>query len=236
MFRGSACFCLAVVVSLAGIANAVPTIAYNSLPSLSGQGHTGGIGHDFVVNSPIVVTRLGVYDQGGDGIANATITAQLWQRNDNGTPGNATGDDFGVAALATAVFNNGSAGTLAGSSAYRFKDLTTPLILAPGTYSIVGYGFGGSANDQNANGGGAGFGTFNSGGGLISAVGTSRWNLTGPGIFPNITDAHPFQYGSATFEFFSIAELPEPSSWIAFLTVFGAAAVVYGKRAIFRKR
>jgi hypothetical protein len=216
-------FALALVLSQ--VSYAVPTIAYDSAPSLSGQGHTGGLGHDFIVNSPIVVTRLGVYDQGGDGIGGGvTITANLWSRNTNGTPA-AFGDDTGIAILASQTFTNADPGTLVAGSAYRFKDLATPLILQPGNYTMAAHGFGAAANNQNANGGLAGFGVTNDGGGLISFVGVSRFNGDPTGaVFPTGPDGGPAaRYGAGSFVFFSITEMPEPSSWIAFLGVLAWA-------------
>ena len=88
---------LAASVPLAGAATAV-----TSSPTAGNQEFGGSLGWDFVVNSPINVTQLGVFDDNQDGM-NLTIGAAIFERNDNGTPGVST-DDTGVgAALAEQV-------------------------------------------------------------------------------------------------------------------------------------
>jgi len=43
------------------------------------------LGHDFDVVKPIIITKLGIFDSGSNGIS-ATLTAQLYARNNGGTP------------------------------------------------------------------------------------------------------------------------------------------------------
>ena len=93
-------------------------LAYGNLAGAGGsQDYGGSLGHDFVVHAPILVTRLGVFDSGADGLA-LPLVAQLWSRTGNsGTK------------LAELSFNSASPGTLVGSN--RMKDLATPLSLGP---------------------------------------------------------------------------------------------------------
>jgi hypothetical protein len=78
-----------------------------------------------------------VFDSGGNGLS-STLTAELWSRNENGTPGNFTDDTAGTR-LAQLTFTAADPGTLVGGS--RFKRLATALTLAPGAYTMSAYGY-----------------------------------------------------------------------------------------------
>ena len=56
-------------------------IAYE-VPSatVGNQDFGGALGHDFNVNAEILITRLGVFDSGSDGLS-ATITARVFDRD-----------------------------------------------------------------------------------------------------------------------------------------------------------
>lgn len=157
-----------------------------------GQNYSGALGMDFVVESPVIISELGVFDSGSDGL-NRDIVAQLWSRDDRGTPSPA--DDTGVEILATLTFTPGDDSTLIGGS--RFKALSSPLTLPPGAYTMVASGYG--SGELLYNGGSGGAGTADAGGGLISYVGTSRFGSAG--TFPNRTDQHVHQYAAGTFRF-----------------------------------
>jgi hypothetical protein len=106
---------------------------------------------DFDVNQTIQVTALGVYDSGQNGIT-GTLYAIIFDSN-------------GQAVTNTLSFT-GNQGTLINGS--RFQNLTTPVTLAPGTYSIISWGY--SDSDKNGNLGyldGLLPSTMNTGGGLI---------------------------------------------------------------------
>lgn len=109
------------------------------------QSAGASLGLDFNVTGDITVNRLGCFDDSGDGLVNS-ITVELWSRNDGGTPEDRA-DDFEGNILASLVFDSASPGTLEGG--HLFKDLTAPLELSPGAYTIVAYGF--SDDDQNYN-------------------------------------------------------------------------------------
>ena len=164
-------------------------VAYGNLAGAGGtQDYGGSLGHDFVVNSPIVVTRLGVFDSGADGLA-LPLVAQIWSRSGNsGTK------------LAELSFTPASPGTLVGSN--RMKDLATSLALAPGNYTVVGYGYGAAERNGNEGTGGpfAAHKSLNSAGDAISFVGSGRYGTAGQ--FPTTADTGPAnRYSAGTFEF-----------------------------------
>ena len=72
------------------------------------QNFGGSLGLDFNVNASIVVTQLGVFDDESNGL-NLDLGAQLWSRDDNGTPDDFT-DDTGVAVLGEIGFTAADAG------------------------------------------------------------------------------------------------------------------------------
>lgn len=165
------------------------------------QDFSGTLGMDFNTVRTVRVTSLGVFDSGGNGLS-STITAQLWRRNENGTPGDFT-DDTGHSILASASFTAANSGTLEGGS--RFKPLATPLDLAPGAYTMVAYGY--SAAEMNGNGLGAV--SWNTDGGATAAlqfVGGGRYGLSG-GPFPNTVDDGPAnRYAAGTFQYFDSSD------------------------------
>ncbi len=185
--------------SLAANINArrIPAIAY-LVPAgtVGSQAFANGYGMDFDVKTNILISSLGVFDSAGDGLTNVTLTTQIYRRTNN------TGT-----VLATLALSSTDQGTLIGGS--RFKALPAPLILEPGTYSVVSYGY-------NAANPGANIGTGNTktwatddGGGLIEFVGASRYGSGGPGTFPTTVDVGPVdRYGAGTFEYRTIPIAP----------------------------
>ena len=192
--------------AMASAAQAVQTQAYSATQFVGNQSFGGSLGLDFEVNSPIVISDLGVFDHNQDGIStNGSLIAELWSRNENGTPG-AFGDDTGIAVLATLSFDNASPGTL--TNGFRLKPLGAPLLISPGSYTMVAYGFDSPDDLYNSNGG-ANTPTTNDGGGLITFEGVSRFNLTA-GLFPTTPDGGPAaRYHAGTFVFAAPA-VPEP--------------------------
>lgn len=172
-----------------------PWAAYETTEGERGlQNFTGSVGMDFVVNAPIRVTRLGAFDSRSNGFAR-TISVQLWQRDDAGTPF-VPSDDTGESVLAALSFSEADPGQLVGGT--RFKPLPVPLILGPGTYTISASGYG--VGERLLNGGADGAGDVNDVGGRITYVGKSRWSDTAD-AFPTNVDVHPHQYGAGSFEF-----------------------------------
>jgi hypothetical protein len=142
---------------------------------------------DFDLNMPILITELGVFDSGANGLlGGGTFSARLYDRDTQ-------------AKLAELIFSGADPGTLVGGS--RFKPLATPIELPAGFHGVIvadGY----NASEPNFNSfGGAGPSTMNSGGGAISFVGSARWGAT-PGTFPTNLDGGPAnRYGAGTFNF-----------------------------------
>lgn len=166
------------------------TLAYVVNPgTVGGQDFGSGLGMDFNVLTKIVVTRLGVFDSGADGIqGDATLTAQLYSR---------AGDSGSV--KASLAFNAASPGVLIGGS--RLKPLPLPLLLAPGSYSIVSYGYNAANPNGNSSGGESNDWFTDGSGGLIEFVGVSRYGGS-PGNFPATIDGGPAdRYAAGTFEF-----------------------------------
>ncbi len=164
-------------------------IAYGNLAGASGSStFFGALGHDFVVNSPITVTHLGVFDSGADGLTR-TLRSEIWDQNS------------GPSKLATLEFTPSEPGTLVQSN--RLKPLSQPLLLSPGDYTIAahGYGNGERAGDEGFGGPSSAFKSLDDGGGLISFVGTSRLG-TSPGSFPSTPVGGTVnQYSAGTFQF-----------------------------------
>jgi hypothetical protein len=168
-------------------------------PLTGGQAFGGNLGMDFVVHLPIEVTALGVFDSEQNGIAaTTTLEVAIWERDDNGTP-EVFGDDTGGAILVSDVFFEGLDDTLDG--VYRLRDLTTPITLQPGAYTLNAFGYGTDEPLYN-NGGNPNnrAPTVNESNGAIRFVGVSRFGTQGPGTFPETPDGGPpARYFAGTF-------------------------------------
>jgi len=169
------------------------TVAYQvPVGTVGTQAFAGPLGMDFNVNQPVLVTRLGVFDDGSDGL-NRDLTAYLWDRTDTSAP------------LETLTFTSADPGTLLDGS--RFKPLASPLLLPAGFQgTIVGENYG--ATEQNGNSGGAApVWTTNDGGGLVSFVGSSPYGDV-QGTYPANGGGGPEnRYAAGTF-LFADADLP----------------------------
>ena len=164
-----------------GIAFVVPA------GTLGNQDFPGSLGLDFDVLKAIRVTRLGVFDDGSDGLAQ-TITAILYDRDSQ-------------SALATLDFTTDDPGELVGGS--RFKDLPTPLDLSVGAHcTMVGQGYGPAEMNGNTHGNQdvRPWSTFG-GNCRIAFVGGTRHSGLAP-EFPAVIDGGPVnRYAAGTFEF-----------------------------------
>jgi hypothetical protein len=151
---------------------------------------------DFDVLAPVIVTRLGCFDSGSDGLnASSTLTTQIYNRNGPAP-----------VVVATTNFPSAAPGELIGGS--RFKALATPVLLTNGSYSCVGYSY--DANNRNGN-----VGTGNpkvwstDDGGALAFVGGGRYGAAAPGIFPTTLDGGPAdRYAAGTFDFTSLPPTP----------------------------
>jgi hypothetical protein len=188
---------------LAGFASAAATVAYNDPTGTGNQTYTGSLGMDFNVISPILITALGAYDSDQNGF-NGTITTDIYDRTTS----------LLVAGLT--VSQVGTVGTLIAGD--RFITLGSPIALAAGFQGrVVAYGYGANA-DKNGNDGLPGFSgnTTNTGGGLISFVGTGTF---GPaGVYPTNPDGGPAnRYAAGDFQFQApvVTPVPEPTTLLA---------------------
>lgn len=183
-------------------------VAYNVTAGTVGNQNVGGqaMGLDFDVNAPIVVSRLGVFDSGSNGLGRF-LTAQMYNR-DTQAP---------VTPLMTFAAGSGAAsGTLIGGS--RFLDINALTLLAGFHGTIVASHYDAVELIFNSFGGPNTTATTNTGGGLISFVGGGRTGQQVPDIFPLAVDGGPAnRYDAGTFVF---AAVPEPSG----LALVGMAA------------
>ena len=150
----------------------------------------GPLGMDFDVNVDLLVTRLGVFDDGSDGL-NATITARLYGRDSQ-------------LELASLEFTPGDPGELIDSS--RFKDLEEPLALPAGTRcTIVAEGYGDAELNGNQTVGPIDGLTMDNGRCAIQFTGRGRSGIS-PGEFPDTVNFLPpnapdlFAAGTLEFE------------------------------------
>lgn len=151
------------------------------------QNFGGSLGMDFRTYRPTLITHLGVFDSGQDGL-NVPITARLYERG----PGN-TGTELAQ------ITASGTDGQLIGGT--RYVALPTPLLLPRGfDGTIVAEGYG--AAELNGNIGGApptSWATY-SGEGVVAFVGSGRWGTAG--LFPTNADTGPVdRYAAGSFMF-----------------------------------
>ncbi len=186
----------AAVSALACLVHALPnpaaaqeTVVAYAVPAdtAGNQAFGGPLGMDFDVDNPIVVTRLGVFDDGSNGLS-LPLMARLYDR--------AT-----MTEMASLEFTPEEAGVLMGGS--RFKALTTSLNLPAGFQgTIVAEGYGAEEKLRNSNGKATDVTwTLHDGNGSIRFVGLSRWGDVA-GVFPEGVDGGPAaRYAAATFEY-----------------------------------
>jgi hypothetical protein len=205
---------LIMAVAVAAPALRASVIAYNVAAGTLGNQDVGGesLGMDFDANAPIIVTHLGVFDDGSNGLAHP-LTAQMYNR------------DTGLAVSALTTFGAGTgaaSGTLIGGS--RFLAIT-PLVLPLGFHGTIAASHEDST-ERNFNSFGSPnlTATTDTGGGLISFVGSARTGGGVADVFPAGADGGPAnRYDSGTFMYQAV---PEPSG----LVLVGIATIALAAR------
>ncbi|MFT4637054.1 MAG: hypothetical protein ACI8T1_000362 [Verrucomicrobiales bacterium] len=188
------------------------------------QAFDGSLGHDFIVVRPIEVLELGVFDDGSEGM-NLEIVAELWTRDDGGTPEDPDDDTEG-ALITTLTFTSGDPGLLEGGS--RLKALPSLINLAPGAYTIVAHGYGDGEMNGNQNGADLSL-TTDDGDGSLQFVGGGRFGDAGS--WPANPDGGPAnRYAAGTFKY-RVSSGPVLSSDLR-ITAFAFDAAADGKVSI----
>jgi hypothetical protein len=177
---------------------AADTIAYSVPLQAGNQVFGGALGLDFDVNKAIYLTGIGVFDPNavvGTPLA-AALTVSIYNRDlQQQIPG--TVKNFAI----------GTTGPLTGAN--LIADIIPVLVLAPGHYSVVAWGYNRAAQNGNAN-----IGPITSvednDGGVISFVGLSRFGNAG--AYPTYIDSGPSnRYLAGTFTY---EPVPEPSTFV----------------------
>ncbi len=182
------------------------------------QSFMGTLGMAFDVNAAAIkVTSLGVFDSGRDGFHNV-LTAYLFNRDTH-------------ALIASQTFSGTSDATAGELDGYhRFKAPNTEIRLGPGHYVIAAGGF--SNADLNGAETVPGFvqDSFNSGGGLITAVAPSLYAeaFLGPGAYPNSTFGDSLAWNAGSFQYSLF--VPEPSSVALLCSLLGIGGSVAYRR------
>lgn|GEM_PF-4455873 len=181
----------------------------------SNQAWGGSLGYDFTVaaGQPITVTHLGFYDAGVNGLTaahNVYITSV-----------------GGGTTYAAAVVPAGTGAAL--SYGYRFVPLATPVVLAPGNYTVWGDSYNVDPNYNTmsvamsagpVDGGPAANLTF---------IGTSRYGNPPGNTYPTNVDGGPaYRYGGASFQFYDPDVTYLPTGTAVTLSAAGAALDLNG--------
>ena len=186
------------------------------------------LGLDFDVNAPIQIDSLGYFDGSGNGVQGTGIRVAIRDRNSGSLM---AGADFTFTGTTGYLVNNN-----------RFSDLTAPVQLDPGQYSVVAAGF--SDVDPNIN---LGYNDsapklgsiMNNGGGLLSFVGRGRYGTYKNGSFGSIDNdtvpanvAYPANvFGAGTFRYSSTVPDGGATSMLLAVGLAGLAGI----RRMFRK-
>lgn len=211
--RLATALCIGSALAFSAVPALADFIALDSTRAIGVQNWTGALGMDFNVNSAIRLTQLGAYDSGANGFA-GPVQVGIFSRT--------TQSLVGLSATLTTANT-----TTSGDGLNRYFDVTD-FDLGPGQYSIVAVGF--DSFDLNGN---TGFGgvppTIDTGGGLISFVGVSRYTSNTSLVFPTTLDGGPAnRYDAGTFQFVAV---PEPGTFALVGLALSAIGLARRRRA-----
>jgi hypothetical protein len=198
---GLGLLCVCALIAVGRLEAQGPKVIAYDVPAgmIGNQDYDGALGMDFDVQLDILITRIGVFDSGSDGLA-VPITARLFDRD-------------AVAEIAVVEFTPDDPGDLVGGSRFKALDMDVPAGFH-GTIVASGYG----ALELNGNGFSdptISFSNVNDGGCAILFTGGGRFGAD-PAGFPGSPDSGPpNRYGAGTFEFMPLESFPAPTGGIA---------------------
>jgi hypothetical protein len=179
------------VMAIGSPAYAAEQIYDTALTTGSTQNWGGTLGLNFQVNAPILVSALGAFDNGLNGITNDLYVGIF--------------DSLGNVIVSFTNFNGTAADP---TNHYVFQNIA-PVILQAGSYQLASFGYNleGNFNNHAPNPSPI---TFNTMGGRLTALGTSYSAENQPGVFATIADNGLTRYGAGSF---LASAVPEPAIW-----------------------
>jgi uncharacterized protein (TIGR03382 family) len=214
---GQSLFCIgAALFTLSPSVASAEVWAYTDYaPTGALQGWTGGLGMDFNVNQSTYVTSLGAFNPSGNGLFHHNIRVGIF-------------DLAGTLQGSSVTFAANTAYSLVLGSYDVYQDIA-PILLNPGSYSVVALGY--SSDDPNGNlgNGSSPPSLMNGGGGIISFTGGGRFNYDSVTLqLPTQSDGGPVnRYNAGTFEFTT----PEPGTFVLSVGVLAFAGVIRRRRS-----
>jgi hypothetical protein len=168
-----------------------------------GDGNNFVLGSEFTIANPVLVTGLGWWDFGGDGLAIAHPVA-IWRVSDQ-------------AQLITGTVAAGTGGALIGG--FRYTPIV-PVLLLPGDYAVAGTSPT-TGDNSTTNVAAANFSSDPN----VTWVQSREADGTNALVFPTVAGVTSIGIFGASFEF---ASVPEPSTWALLgITVITAVAFMY---------
>ncbi|MDA3926261.1 MAG: FAD-dependent oxidoreductase [Kiritimatiellae bacterium] len=171
---------------------------------------------DFRVNEALMITELGAYDSNGDGFENFKKVSIY---------------NLGGGVPLQALAFSSSEEEYPFQSGYRFRKISEPLVLQPGDYSIVTYGFSGADQYVIANQGGVGeqVGPLVNGDGALTFLTNAFSSVGGAVSYPTtaIGPASDYAVSAGSFRFATGAHMKTVSGpvTVAVNTMLDVAAV-----------
>jgi len=195
-------FVISLTVLASGLLMADPVLTFNTSSAFSAANFNQTVGWEFDVTSPITVTGLGWYDQGGNGLSTAHEVG-IW--------------DLSGDLVASVLVGAGTTDPLDGL--FRTASVT-PIVLSAGDYIVGGQNF--STNTEQLAFGVAPTITDPS----VSFLGGEYSSGTGFSDPTNHTGVADCCWGPS----FSVAATPEPADASAFLALGVLAAALFARR------